>query len=62
LAHDDEVDDFGESPHNRPTQDGAQANAIMEAILNYKASSRLFENYFVFVSYELWSFLLLIYV
>jgi hypothetical protein len=31
LAQDDEkVDDFGESLHNSPTQDGAQANAVMD--------------------------------
>jgi hypothetical protein len=30
LAQDDEVDDFGESLHNNPTQDGVQVNAVMD--------------------------------
>jgi hypothetical protein len=31
LAQDDEeVDDFGEPAHNNPTQDGGQANAVMD--------------------------------
>jgi hypothetical protein len=31
LAQDDaEVDDFGQSSHNNPTQDGAQTNAVMD--------------------------------
>jgi hypothetical protein len=33
LAQDDEeVNDFGESPHNIPTQDGAPTNAVMDDI------------------------------
>jgi hypothetical protein len=30
LAQVDEVDDFGESLHNSPTQDGVQVNAVMD--------------------------------
>jgi hypothetical protein len=30
LAQVDEVDDFGESLHNNPTQDGGQVNAVMD--------------------------------
>jgi hypothetical protein len=30
FARDDEVDDFGESLHNSPTQDGVQVNAVMD--------------------------------
>jgi hypothetical protein len=32
AQYDEEVDDSGESPHNSPTQDGAQASVVMDDI------------------------------